>query len=284
MLALLRTRRWLGFTVTVLLAIVAFGLLSRWQWSRAEAKRAERAAVVDRSAHGATPIDQVLAATDASGTAVTGAGELGADVEWRSVTATGRYEPASTVLVRKRPLNGANGFWVATALRTDTGRLLWINRGWIPATADATAVQRAPDPPAGLVTVTGRLRAPQSGPSAQPRDLPAGQVTDLDIAMLSRRDDAAADNGTTASASGGGSPVYPAYLELTGSDPADSAALTVLPPPDIDDTRNLSYAVQWILFALVAVVGWGFFLRREAREDARAGAQHTSSGPPPPAG
>ena len=42
---LLRTRRWIGFTAVVVLAIVAFGLLSAWQWSRAEERRAERSAL-----------------------------------------------------------------------------------------------------------------------------------------------------------------------------------------------------------------------------------------------
>ena len=39
MLAALRTRRWQGFTVVVLVAIIGFGFLSRWQWQRAEEKR-----------------------------------------------------------------------------------------------------------------------------------------------------------------------------------------------------------------------------------------------------
>lgn len=42
MLSLLRTRRWQGFTALVLGSIVAFGLLSAWQWSRAEERRMER--------------------------------------------------------------------------------------------------------------------------------------------------------------------------------------------------------------------------------------------------
>ena len=40
--------------------------------------------------------------------------------------------------------------------------------------------------------------------------------------------------------------------------------LVIVPLPDIDESQNISYAVQWILFALVAIVGWFVFLRREA--------------------
>jgi cytochrome oxidase assembly protein ShyY1 len=41
--------------------------------------------------------------------------------------------------------------------------------------------------------------------------------------------------------------------------------LVIVPLPQIDEGQNISYAVQWILFALVAMVGWFVFLRREAR-------------------
>ena len=46
------------------------------------------------------------------------------------------------------------------------------------------------------------------------------------------------------------------------------ASVTPIPVPVIDEGRNVSYAIQWLLFAAVAIGGWLFFLRREAREDA----------------
>jgi cytochrome oxidase assembly protein ShyY1 len=45
--------------------------------------------------------------------------------------------------------------------------------------------------------------------------------------------------------------------------------LAFVSAPQIDDTMNLSYAGQWLLFAGVAIVGWYIFLRREAKEDSR---------------
>jgi cytochrome oxidase assembly protein ShyY1 len=44
-----------------------------------------------------------------------------------------------------------------------------------------------------------------------------------------------------------------------------------MPAPVIDETQNISYALQWLVFAAVAITGWWFFLRREAREDAATG-------------
>jgi cytochrome oxidase assembly protein ShyY1 len=43
---LLRTPRWIGFSVVVVVVIVAFGLLSAWQWGRAEERRAEGIALL----------------------------------------------------------------------------------------------------------------------------------------------------------------------------------------------------------------------------------------------
>ena len=57
----------------------------------------------------------------------------------------------------------------------------------------------------------------------------------------------------------------PAYVQL--ADPAQGGLVDVA-IPDVDDSRNLSYAGQWLLFAAVAIGGWFFFLRREARDDA----------------
>ena len=58
---------------------------------------------------------------------------------------------------------------------------------------------------------------------------------------------------------------FTGYLRVSASTPP-SPGLTVISRPQIDDSMNLSYAGQWLLFAGVALVGWFFFLRREAKE------------------
>lgn len=251
MWALLRTRRWIAFTLLVVVVIVAFGLLSRWQWSRADERRFERLQLLEQSQ--AMPVTWQAA--------------MAQPHEWSPVTVTGTYDGAATVLVRQRPLNGSNGFWVATPLSEADGGTVWINRGWVAASGAATQQQSAPPPPAGTVTVTGRLRVTETVPQPVPQDLPVGQVPALDTSFLV----------------GPGTSYDAYYLEAVSSIPADPE-VTVLPAPEVDEGRNISYAVQWILFALVAIVGWFFFLRREARDDARAvetgsSANATKGGP-----
>jgi len=227
MLSLLRTRRWLSFTVIVLLVIIAFGFLSRWQWSRAAEKQAVNAQMVHERASAPVPPSQ-------------------AEVEWTPVTLTGTYDPAHVVVVRKRPQDTVNGFWVMTPLITDTGTV-WVNRGWMRAEGNATALPSVPSAPAGQVTISGLWRPWQHATITS--GLPAGMVSDVDPAVLP----------VPSGLSG--------YVQLTSSSPAQDGLAQVL-LPEIDDSRNISYAVQWILFALVCIGGWFFFLRREAREDA----------------
>lgn len=238
---LLRTRRWIGFTGVVVAAIVAFGLLSSWQWSRAEERRAERTAL--KAAAQAEPRDWSAAVSEA---------RTGTD--WVPAQVSGIYLPDAQVLVRKRPYNSRNGFWVMTVLETPRERV-WVNRGWIPAAADALSSPDIPAPPSGTVTVDGLLRTAPASEPGRNEGLPPGQVADADPRALP---DVSA--------------LPDLYLQRTASDPDEPDVIPV-ELPEIDDGRNISYAVQWALFALVAIGGWYFFLRREAIEDARASEQ-----------
>jgi cytochrome oxidase assembly protein ShyY1 len=240
MWSLLRTPRWQGFTALVIIAIIAFGLLSAWQWSRAEEERQARLAQITQTEQTRVTVDIGLASL----------GEPLPDDLRVPVSTTGVYVADSTVLVRQRPLDGRNGFWVATLFDLDTGGDIWVNRGWIPATGAATAVIDPPPPPNGNVEVEGWL-VPSEVTREEITDLPDGQVRWLDTARLR------------------GDPPLPVYLERVNSLPADSQVLA-LPLPEVDETQNISYAIQWLVFAAIALSGWVFFLRREAREDAAA--------------
>lgn len=230
MLGLLRTRRWQGFTAVVIVAIIAFGLLSRWQWSRAEEKRAEQQAQL---------ASQLEPVTPAPGDKVP---------EFTAVSVTGSYLPASQRLVRQRPLEGRNGFWVLEQLQTDQGRV-WVLRGWVPSATSAGQSPQVPAVDSSVVTVTGVARPLIEGRALTDRGgLPPEQVTDIEAAQLP-------DPGS-----------MNWYLQQTESEPTDP--LMTVPISEPDDLQNISYAVQWLLFAGVAIAGWFFFLRREAKESA----------------
>jgi cytochrome oxidase assembly protein ShyY1 len=244
-LELLRTRRWIAFTAAAAVAIAAFGMLSLWQWHRAEQKREEFRAVAARMQSGA--VTPAAASTDAS-------------LEWQRVTVSGTYLPDREQLVRSRPMDGSNGFWVLAPLRTDAG-VTWVARGWIPTSGGATAAVAAPAAPDGAVTVTGYARLAEPGPVRAGDDLPAGQVTAVVPAGLS----ALARTDTPS-----------IWWVVADNDPS----LRPLSLPEPTDTRNLSYAGQWLLFAAIAIGGWWFFLRREARDTQAEADQSGASSVP----
>ena len=230
MLALLRTPRWQGFTAVVILAIVAFGLLSRWQWDRAEVKQAEQRAQALAERDPITP-------------------SIGDDVaEFTPVAISGTFDDATRRFVRQRPLEGRNGFWVMEQLSTPQGSV-WVLRGWTPSEG-----LRAADNPdfvdinSGPVTVTGVVRPLPEGEKL-PEDrggLPPEQVTELARLQLPEADSS------------------DWYVQQIPTE--QGSALVAVPLPEVDDLQNISYAIQWLLFAAVAIGGWFFFLRREARE------------------
>ena len=227
MLAALRTRRWQGFTVVVLVAIIGFGFLSRWQWQRAEEKRvaqqaqtlAEQTPVVPRA-------DETLP-------------------EFTAVTLTGEYAVDSLRFVRQRPLEGRNGYWVLQLLLTESGDI-WVLRGWVPA---GPRTDTSPDvsTPSGQITIDGLVRPLARGEELTDRGgLPDDQVTEVQTAQLPMQ---------------GGAEWY---VQALNSAPEDS--VTIVPITRPDELQNVSYAVQWLLFAAVAIGGWFYFLRRESKE------------------
>ena len=243
-----RQRRWIGFTVFILAMLVVCVLLSRWQWHRYHQRLAENDRLDAALSAPAVPVDELISAAPAGADAA----PLPDELEWRTVTATGTFDTANEVAVRRRPMDGRNGYWIVTPLDTDTGVLL-VNRGWTPALGDATATPEATPAPTGTVTVTGRLRPAES--TQQTDAAPTGQAWAADPQALV----APAET-----------PRYDAYLELTGTDPASESGLTALETPGHRGLNNLVYSGQWLLFALVGLFGWWQLIRQESRREDQA--------------
>lgn len=242
MLHLLRQRRWLGFTLFVLTTMTVCVLMARWQWNRYQVRLAENDRLDAALSTPAVPISEVLTAEEAR----PDPGPLAADLAWRSVSATGVFDVSREVAVRRRPQDGRNGFWIVTPLITDQGALL-VNRGWVVASGDAMTRPDVPPPPAGPVTVVGRLRPAEVNATSD--DAPPGQAWAADPQALIQP---------------AGVPRYAAYVVLTNSRPPAAEGLTRLPEPGHRGVNNLAYFVQWTLFGIVGVVGWWRLLAGES--------------------
>lgn len=246
---MLRQRRWLGFTLLAVFFVLLFVRLSFWQVNRLHERQAANA--VTRAHLAAAPLTYdelvVLARTDPG---------FATAQEWRAVRLTGRWDDRATVLVRNRTLAGANGYEVVTPFRVgDGGPGLLVDRGWIPSGRTTGAPDSVPAAQGGAVTVAARLQ--RTEPERPAGGLPAGQVLSVSTAAIGRGLDY---------------PLLPGYADLVTETPAPPSAPQVLDGPELDDGPHLSYAVQWVLFALVAVGGWWTYMRRAAEDQDEGGS------------
>ena len=138
---LLYSPRWIVFHLVVIAAVVAMINLGFWQLRRLEERR--RVQRHDRSPLRRSPRRARLAAGRS-------AGDLDA-IEWRPVTFTGQFVAEGDVRIVNRSQNGQAGDNIVSPFRLDDGRIVVVNRGFVPLGVEEVAPE-----PAGEVTVVGR--------------------------------------------------------------------------------------------------------------------------------
>src|SRR6478735_4227808 len=125
--------RWLGFHLLVAVVIVTMVNLGFWQLRRLDFKRERADTIAARIDLAPVPLDTLvplsLAATD----------EAPADAEWRSIAADGHYLPDDEFIVINRSQDGLAGDMTVTPLQMDDGRILLVERGFVPAGGSADA-------------------------------------------------------------------------------------------------------------------------------------------------
>jgi cytochrome oxidase assembly protein ShyY1 len=240
-----RQPRWIAGHLLVALAGVVMVNLGFWQLRRLDERRAANALVAAR--------ERMAPVAFGDSDPVTG------DAEFRRATATGTFDAAREVLVGYRSRKGLPGFHVITPLVLTDGKVLLVNRGFVPlALADRWP---APDaaPPPGEVTVVGTVRRSEAGNPLEP---PVGKPTAtprtnrVDVARIAETLDVP------------GGDVLDLHLELR--EPVPPGFPEPLPPLDLGEGPHLSYAVQWFAFSAVAAGGWAALLWRRATRTGHA--------------
>lgn len=245
-----RAGRWSIYVALAVVFAIACAFLSNWQFTRNQ-DRSEQLALVEAN-YDAEPVP--LAELIPPG------GELDLDDQWHPVRLTGEYVADDELLVRNRPHGGTSAFEVLVPFRLDDGRVLLIDRGWVAPGKDQPDPDAVPAPPEGEVTVIARLRPGEPLPSSG-RSAPAGQVPTINLPTVA--ESVAAETGESLELS--------AYGVMVSEDPAPASAPQALESPSEDPGPHLSYAIQWILFAVMGFVFIGYVIRterRHRREDA----------------
>ena len=125
-----------------------------------------------------------------------------------------------------------------------------VNRGWTPAANSAVDSPTLAQIPSGEVEVLGRVREVRPRDGVAPADLPLGQVDQIIPTEIN-------SSGNT---------IGNIYLEMTASRPESrTSEIRELPAPEITEGPHRSYAVQWILFAIMTVIGWVILVRNEVK-------------------
>jgi cytochrome oxidase assembly protein ShyY1 len=212
-------------SLIAILLVIGCLWASQWQFHRGQDRSARNTTIEERMNIKSVDLDTVKSSVREN--------------EWRVITTSGTFDADQQILLRNRYFEGKYGYAVLTRFTTEDGDSIWVDRGWVAAGASATIAPVTSPVPTGLVSITARLRLDSSLPSGSFFALPLNRDDDL-VSKLNAQSGLASEN-------------Y--YLDLiSGSLPA----LTPTAPaeiPSLSDGPHLAYAVQWILFAGLAIYG-----------------------------
>jgi surfeit locus 1 family protein len=230
-----------GAAAMMLLTLALCALFVRlglWQWHRWQAADA----AWTRFARGADALEPL------------GTRSLGEVARFQRVSLSGTLDGAHQFLIDNRSYRGSPGYEVLTPLTRVDGRVLLVDRGWVPFTGSRAQLPDVRLAEPGTVILTGRVADLPSAGLASGRAAPAA------------RDPWPKVTG------------FPTLAELAAAlgGPLESRILLLDPgapfgfvrdwqPPGMAPLRHLSYALQWWCFAALAVVLWAIFAVRRAR-------------------
>jgi len=228
----------IALTLLALLVCAAFVRLGFWQWDRWRTSEAARAGFA-RGADAAQPLS---------------ARTLEEVAKFQRVSVAGHLDGAHQFLLDNRSYQGRPGYEVLTPLVRADGRVLLVDRGWVPFTGSRARLPDVSLPGAPLVVLTGRAADLPSAGLALGRAPPAGagpwpRVTSFpEPAQLARAL---------------GAPLGARILLL---DPAAPFGFVRdWQPPGMSPLRHLSYAIQWWCLAALVLAVWLVLALRSRR-------------------
>ena len=237
----LLSRRWIGFAVFVIALSAVCVWLGSWQFSRLDSRQQQNVLVQKHFKAGPVPLTEISQVGK----------ELDDDDEWTRVTATGTYDVSHQYVLKYQTRDPGPGVDVVTPFVLAGGEAILVDRGWIKTAANSAAVEDIPAPPTGTVEIKGWLRLNSTAKTSA--------VTPVDAQVR-------------AISSGGAAGSVPydlhdGYLNLRQQSPESQTPLIPEPEPDLGQGPHFFYGLQWLFFAALALFGWFFFARTEAKEN-----------------
>ncbi|MEN9607001.1 MAG: hypothetical protein RL605_829 [Actinomycetota bacterium] len=230
-------RRWLSWLAVVIVFAIACTFLSRWQFAR-------RAEVVAKNDLISGNYDMAIAPIEK----LAPRGRFVAANEWRPVSISGHYVAGTQLLVRNKPYAGEPGFLQVGVFQARDLSLYLVDRGWLPTGNEHDSPDIVTVLPSGELDIVGRIRAAEPTGS---KTAPKGQLPTVDpIAaahQLALKEPIAAG----------------VYVRLASETPSAKVAPRLETMPELSEGNHLSYAIQWIMFAILAFATLVWFVRQE---------------------
>lgn len=249
-MGLFRTRRGVGLLVFATVMSVACVLLGLWQLDRYQQRGERNEAIRTALEANPVPLDEVVAA----GTSADALADGESGLEWRPVVVRGSFDPDVELALRLRPVEGQSGVHALGIVLLDDGRGVLVDRGFAATSTRTTEAVDLPAPLAGPVELVGRVRLSEDGRGA-------GLDADADPASIRFVDLPDLQSFTDVE-------LAPVWLERIEQSPVEDSALVAVPAPRLSSGPSLIYAVQWFLFAVIAVVGFVVLARRDNQDSA----------------
>lgn len=227
--------RWSAWTLLAILFAASCVVLANWQLDRRDQAVSKIERMVEN--YEKPPIDfQEIENLDLDQVTT---------YEWTPVELSGRYLTDQELLVRNRPIAGQPGFLQLVPFELSSGEVVIIERGWIPADSNlAPALVMTPS--SEPKSVVARVRLGELTPN---RESPTGFATSLHLASLA---DLTSSNLE-----------QQFYLRLISESPGETQSPQPLGKPLLDEGNHLSYAVQWVMFALMGFFALFWAIRQE---------------------
>lgn len=231
----IRWLRWLAWFVVATLFAAACVFLANWQFDRREQAVAKIERMLQN--YDRTPIDYLEIESLSSDSII--------DYEWHPVFLEGRYLSEKELLVRNRPIAGTPGFIQLVPFQLTSGEIVLLERGWIAADSNL-APAKSFTPSTEFKKISGRVKLSELTPN---RESPVGFVTSIKLDELAQLLELPLEQEF--------------YLRLIQEQPAEVSLPQPLSKPILDEGNHLSYAVQWILFAIMGFFALFWAIRQE---------------------
>ncbi len=174
------------------------------------------------------------------------------DLDWYLARVSGVFESEDELLVVNRSQDGTAGVDALTPLRLNDSSIVLINRGFVPLGTDM------PKAPSGTVELIGRVRPSEKHHTGATDNASTGDLKEIqriDIERIAKQLDGA---------------VLPIYLEQLQSKPSSGDLPAPVAKPVLSSGPHISYAVQWFLFSVCALVGWWLAVKKSIKTRLKA--------------